>query len=101
MLLDKEAIILLADYKDIFFQTNPFKYVPEVWSTPLYQLVVFQESFPNKMIYRNPMNYGVLDTCYGTEVATHIGYNPVSCSGTVMGSRDGVLAYVSIDSKYM
>ena len=43
------------------------------------------------------MNYGVLDTCYGTEVATHIGYNPVSCSGTVMGSRDGVLAYVSID----
>ena len=30
MLLDKEAIILLADYKDIFFQTNPFKYIPEV-----------------------------------------------------------------------
>ena len=47
------------------------------------------------------MNYGVLDTCYGTEVATHIGYNPVSCSGTVMGSRDGVLAYVSIDVIYI
>ena len=47
------------------------------------------------------MNYGVLDTCYGTEVATHIGYNPVSCSGTVMGSRDGVLAYVSIDVIYV
>ena len=46
------------------------------------------------------MNYGVLDTCYGTEVATHIGYNPVSCSGTVLGSRDGVLAYVSIDVIY-
>ena len=92
---DNNAMVLISDFRDVIFQSNPFTYIPHIWSTPKYQLVIFQEPFPNKMIYRCPFNSNWINQCYGKAGLDKIGYNPVSCSGTVMGSRDGILAYVS------
>ena len=91
-----DAIILLTDFRDVIFQSNPFLYRSDEWSSPRYQLVVFQESFPNKMIYRCMFNSGWIRGCYGEDTLKFVGSNPVSCSGTVMGTGQAIIAYVSI-----
>ena len=95
MMYDSDAMFLLADYSDLFFQSNPFTYKPELWMPPKAQLSVFLENFPQKMIYRCPSNAGWISTCYGDQVFEQIRRNIVSCSGTTMGTRDAILVYVS------
>ena len=89
------ALILLSDYTDVVFQSNPFTYKTKQWTPPRYDLAVFQEAFPNNMIYRSPYNSRWRQSCYTDEVYEEIAYNPVSCSGTTMGTRDAILVYVS------
>ena len=86
--------ILLADFRDVFFQSNPFTYRTFEWAPPAAQLVVFQEAHPNSVISRSSVNALWIEKCYGVEALRLIGHNTVSCSGTVMGIRDGILAYV-------
>jgi hypothetical protein len=57
--------------------------------------VVFQEAYPNKVIYRCVFNGGWISNCYGEEGLRKVGSNTVSCSGVTMGTRDAILAYVS------
>jgi hypothetical protein len=84
--------ILLADFRDVFFQSNPFKYHPKEWNS--HGLVVFQEAHPLKTIGRCPFNSNWVRNCYGSRTLIQISNEPVSCSGTTMGNRDGILAYV-------
>jgi hypothetical protein len=90
------AYILLSDYRDVLFQQNPFNYQPKRWMSPLYQLNIVFENFPQKMIYRCPSNLGWLFTCYDSNKTSDIRYNYVSCSGTSLGTRDAILAYSHI-----
>lgn len=90
---DEDAKILLSDFRDVFFQTDPFVYMPESWKD--HQLAVFEEPFPNIMIYRNGWNGAWIQDCFGEVGYNKVAYNVVSCSGTVMGTRNGILAYVS------
>ena len=91
----EDAKILLSDFRDVVFQSNPFNYMPSSWNN--YPLVIFHEQYPNNMIYRSMFNKGWLQKCYGNEAYEKIAYNVVSCSGTVLGSRNGILAYVSMN----
>ena len=86
--------ILLADFRDVFFQSNPFTYRTFEWAPPVAQLVVFQEAHPNSVITRSSYNALWINVCYGVEALRLIGHNTVSCSGTVMGIRDAIVAYV-------
>ena len=88
--------IMIADFADVFFQSNPFTYRTFEWSLPYYQLALFQEPFPNKVISRCPFNSGWIKACYGIEQLNKIGANPVICSGIVMGTRDALLAYTGL-----
>ena len=96
MAYNPDALIMLIDFTDVFFQSNPFTYIPHIWAPSRYQLVVFEESFPNKMIYRDPLNEGMIKFCYGDLMYRRVAYNPVLCAGTVIGTRDAILLYVSI-----
>ena len=58
-LYDDEAIIMISDFSDVIFQSNPFEYKKSIWKSTGAQLVVFQENFPNKVINR-----------YGKSIAT-------------------------------
>jgi len=90
--------ILVADFRDVFFQSNPFTYRTFEWAPPVAQLVVFQESHPNSVISRCTYNSMWIHLCYGVEALRLIGHNTVSCSGLTMGTRDAILAYVSIQA---
>jgi hypothetical protein len=92
---EKDTNILIADFRDVFFQSNPFLYMPSQWAQPVSQLTVFLEAVPLKAIYRCPFNAGWIRWCYGKEAMDSVKMNPVSCSGTSLGSRDGILVYVS------
>ena len=39
-------------------------------------------------------NSGWIEKCYGSDALELIKTEPISCSGTTMGSRDGILIYV-------
>jgi hypothetical protein len=91
---ESHTTILIADYRDVLFQSNPFSYLPELWSPPVADLTVFLESVPNKMIYRCYYNSKWIKSCYGEKALKSVSMNPVSCSGTSLGSRDGIMIYV-------
>mmetsp|Transcript_17731 Transcript_17731/g.18474 ORF Transcript_17731/g.18474 Transcript_17731/m.18474 type:complete len:389 (-) Transcript_17731:44-1210(-) len=90
---EKFTNILIADFRDVFFQSNPFNYIPDQWAQPISQLTVFLEATPQKAIYRCKFNSGWIKGCYGQDALNLVKTNPVSCSGTSIGSRDGILLY--------
>mgnify|MGYP003387017347 CR=1 FL=1 len=87
------SLLMVADFRDVFFQANPFNYRPHEWITS--DLVVFLEPHPNKVINRCKFNGPWIGRCYGKEAVNRVGHNIVSCSGVTMGPRDGILVYVS------
>ena len=48
-LYNEGALIMLSDFRDVMFQSNPFLYRRWEWAPPVAQLVVFQEAYPNKV----------------------------------------------------
>lgn len=92
-LYDPNVLLMISDARDVFFQSNPFEYKPMEWRDS--DLVVFLEAHPNKVINRCIFNGPWIGRCYGKEAVKKIGYNIVSCSGVSMGTRDGILVYVS------
>jgi len=88
-----ETLIMISDFRDVFFQSNPFLYKPEQWTPPVAQFTVFQEFHPNSVIGRCVFNRGWIIGCYGHEGLKKIGHKTVSCSGVSIGSRDAVVAY--------
>ena len=96
---DVDAVSLLATLDDMFFQSNPFTYVTDSWAAPQYHLAVFQEATPNRMIYRDPLSSGLLEYCYGVKAYSRISQNPVLTSGAVIGIRDAILVYVSLEKR--
>lgn len=80
-----------------YIETNSFAafiYKAKEWNPPEYQIAVFQEAYPNKVIYRCPFNKAYLEQCYGKLSVTRIGSNTVSCAGITIGNRDAIAAYV-------
>lgn len=92
----EDALIMLSDFRDVFFQANPFAYRTWDWAPPVSQLVVFQEAYPNKVIYRCPFNGGWISNCYGQEGLKRVGSNTVSCSGVTIGVRDAIIVYAHL-----
>jgi hypothetical protein len=88
---DSFAWIMVSDFSDVIFQSNPFQYRTEEWKS--FQLLVFLEHHPTKVINRCIFNKGWIEACYGNEAIVKYGSNTVSCSGVTMGSRDAVLLY--------
>ncbi len=91
---DESSLLMVSDFSDVFFQSDPFTYLPRQWQPPTAQLAVFLEAYPNKVINRCPFNGGWIASCYGEEARDRIGTNTVSCSGVTMGSRNAMLVYV-------
>lgn len=45
----ENTVILLSDFRDVIFQSNPFLYMPEIWYPPVAQLILFLEPLPQKV----------------------------------------------------
>lgn len=88
------AYIMVSDFRDVLFQSNPFKNKFDDWGPANYDLVVFQEAHPNRVINRCPQTGGFTLGCYGKEAYRRISANTISSSGVVFGTRDAVIVYV-------
>lgn len=88
--------VLMTDFRDVFFQSNPFKqkYVSQMSKSN--DIFFFQEPHPNRVINRDSQNLYFISLCYALDVTRWVATNTHSSSGAVMASRDAALAYVSI-----
>ena len=84
--------IMISDFRDVMFQSHPFYFRYPEWRP--YQLTVFQEHFPNKVISRCSHNRGWIRNCYGDEGLALVQTNTVICSGVTFGTRNGIIGYV-------
>lgn len=89
-----ESLIMFTDFRDVFFQMNPFLYNKESWQE--WDMQVFLEHHPSKVIERCPFNRGWIEECYGTKAIEIVGTHTVSCSGVSIGKRDPMLAYAHL-----
>jgi len=84
-----EALVLLADYRDVVFQSNPFTYRTHEWRD--YNLQVFLNFHPNMLMARSREYRNLLMGCYGPEVVRLRGSMVAVSAGAMLGSRDGML----------
>lgn len=78
--------ILLADTRDIVFQSDPFAALGAA------QLRFHLENTPR--LDGCPTNSDWLRRAFGPGVIAELGHHPVSCAGTLLGRADAVFAYL-------
>lgn len=79
----------------VFFQSNPFHPSLLAQWRPKYSLGFLQEFFPNMLVRFSRTLPGLLQECYGDEIArTLLGSLQVS-SRAFLGTRDGVLVWAN------
>jgi hypothetical protein len=86
------ATILITDFRDILFQSNPFRYHRNDWY-PEFQLAVFQEFHPNMVIGRCAFNRRVMTECFGDAALDTLGSRIIVSSGAIMGTRNGIILW--------
>ena len=87
----KESLVLLTDYRDIIFQSNPFTYRIQEWKD--YSLQLFLGLHPNMLMSRSKEYRQLLMGCYGPETVRVRGSQIAVSAGAALGSRDGVLIW--------
>ena len=87
-----EATILITDFRDIIFQSNPFSYHKNDWF-PEFQLAVFQEFHPNMVINRCAFNRRIMAECFGDAALEALGSRIIVSSGAIMGTRNGIILW--------
>lgn len=78
--------IFLSDLRDVLFQVDPF-------APTVAELEVFLEAF-SVQVTEEPFNRRWLRALYGETVVSDLRGSSASCSGTVIGRRDGILHYL-------
>mmetsp|Transcript_12911 Transcript_12911/g.27876 ORF Transcript_12911/g.27876 Transcript_12911/m.27876 type:complete len:867 (+) Transcript_12911:75-2675(+) len=78
--------VMLTDVRDVYFQSDPFAFV-----TSPHELMLFEEIFP-----------GVTNEHWLTDLPVKkcrnvtVGPVPVLCSGSTMGTREGIINYIQV-----
>ncbi|MGG5823045.1 hypothetical protein [Falsiroseomonas sp. HW251] len=89
ILRDRPAVrrVLMLDVRDVWFQADPFPMLPDA------PLACFLE---DQFIMHCGSNSAWIAARYGQARLAAIGGRPISCSGTVGGTREGVLRYLAL-----
>lgn len=89
------SYILILDFRDTFFQGNPFGDLPKFDTRkPKYDLRLFQENFKVKNIGKCVFNSLWVGRCFGKAALAKLKEYPVLCSGSTMGSGTAVYHYL-------
>jgi hypothetical protein len=89
------SYILILDFRDTFFQGNPFQSFGIVKDrTPKYELHLFEENADVKSIGNCVYNSLWVGRCFGKPALEKIQQNPVLCSGSTLGSFTAISYYV-------
>lgn len=78
--------ILLVDFRDVFFQSDPFAAI----SFTANEWLRFYEEFYPPNLLESKFTYGWIQECWGEEAARKLAKAAVLCSGAVMGTS-GIL----------
>jgi len=95
---DENSFILILDFRDTFFQGNPFQafgsYESRDKSNPQYVLQVFAENHKVKTIGNCVFNSMWVGKCFGKPALEAVKEKAVICSGSTLGSFLAVSYYV-------
>ncbi len=92
-----KSYILILDFRDTFFQANPFGHLPNPPATrphAKYELSLFQENYKVKNIGKCVFNSLWIGRCFGKEALQKLKAFPVICSGSTIGSFSAIHHYV-------
>ncbi len=90
-----QSYILILDFRDTFFQGNPFvSFGPLLERQPKYELQVFEENFIVKNIGKCVFNSLWVGKCFGKDALRNLRDKPVLCSGSTLGSYAAINHYV-------
>jgi hypothetical protein len=90
------SYILILDFRDTFFQANPFERFGSYPSRtePKYELHMFAENYDVKNIGICVFNSNWIKTCFGKDALVSLKKEAVICSGSTLGSYPAVHHYV-------
>jgi len=96
------SYILILDFRDTFFQADPFGNLPAIASrTPKFDLWLFAENWKVKTIGKCVYNSLWIGRCFGKPATKALKDYAVICSGSTMGSYIGIQFYVQTMLKSM
>ncbi|MBW3127608.1 hypothetical protein [Hymenobacter profundi] len=78
--------ILITDVRDVVFQQNPFLGLDSI-------LAVFREA-PGVKLIDQSHNRAWIEQGFGKKVLSQMASEPIFCSGTIMGTYDGILNFL-------
>ena len=90
-----QSYILILDFRDTFFQANPFQsFGPLLERKPKYELQLFEENYTVKNIGKCVFNSLWVGKCFGKPALEALRSKPVLCSGSTLGSYQAINHYV-------
>mmetsp|Transcript_17588 Transcript_17588/g.36729 ORF Transcript_17588/g.36729 Transcript_17588/m.36729 type:complete len:500 (-) Transcript_17588:264-1763(-) len=98
---DSSSKILIIDFRDTYFQTNPFSFAASSPQTgdlitnthhECY-LDLFEENFDAINIGKSSYNSNWIKSAYGNDALKTVAAKPVICSGSTMGTQHAIEKY--------
>lgn len=90
-----QSYILILDFRDTFFQADPFaSFGPVASRTPKYELQLFAENHKVKNIGKCVYNSLWIGRCFGKPALKALSHHPVLCSGSTLGTFQSIRFYV-------
>ena len=87
---DKSSRLLILDFRDTFFQRDPFESLTLGHPGEPFQQLLVLEHWPYKRMSNCPWNSGWVRSCWGSAF-TPMKNHPVLCSGSYFATRDGMI----------
>eukprot|EP00978_Attheya_sp_CCMP212_P004910 scaffold10750_cov60-Attheya_sp.AAC.1 len=81
--------IMMTDVRDAYFQADPFTHSSIKYPVP--GLMTFEEIYPD-LTTEHWLTKFPIKKCKGYEIGNH----PMLCSGSTMGTREGILNYLDV-----
>lgn len=92
----EQSYIMTIDFRDTFFQSNPFQSFPPFAQRPAqkYELQLFMENSDLKSIKNCFFNSRWIRTCFGKPALADMEHHAVICSGSTLGTYSAMRHYV-------
>eukprot|EP00747_Dinoflagellata_sp_TGD_P164733 gnl/TRDRNA2_/TRDRNA2_185068_c0_seq1.p1 gnl/TRDRNA2_/TRDRNA2_185068_c0~~gnl/TRDRNA2_/TRDRNA2_185068_c0_seq1.p1 ORF type:complete len:362 (-),score=51.15 gnl/TRDRNA2_/TRDRNA2_185068_c0_seq1:244-1329(-) len=102
---------MLSDTADVFFQTNPFTHLKLNKSAPMIEVAsewgwdspedraADEGKMKGSTIAWSGFNRGWIENCLGAEALKKVQHQQVLCSGTTVGTKSGMEAYLALMNK--
>jgi hypothetical protein len=89
--------IMMSDFRDVMFQSNPFTLKNKFpdWGPTAYDITMFSEQDPNRVINRCRHPSQTLKKCYGKLLHAQLATNTMVNNGILFATRNASLIYVS------